>query len=96
MKLSPLAPTAPTAPVRQDQVAETGAALPMAAAVVAPEVQLGVQALTVQRAQAELAQMPEVDGARVAEIKDALARGDIAFDPQKLAQLVVRHHGGQA
>lgn len=96
MKLSPLAPAAGAAPVQGDAVQSAAASLPVAAAVVAPEVQVGAQAARMQRAQEALAGMPDVDAARVAEIKDALARGDISFDPRKLAQLIERHHGGKA
>ena len=95
MKLSPMTPAAGAATVQGDTV-QGAAALPAAAAVAAPDVQLGGQAARMQRAQAALAAMPELDSARVAEIKDALARGDISFNPRKLAQLIARHHGGQA
>lgn len=67
-----------------------------AASVVAPDqVHLGPQAEHVQAAQAQMAKLPEMDAARVAEIKAALARGDIGFDAQKIAGLVMRHHGGR-
>lgn len=66
------------------------------ASVVAPDaVQVGGQAERIQAAQVQLAAMPDVDAARVAEIKAALARGEIQFDAQKIAGLVVRHHGGR-
>jgi len=42
-----------------------------------------------------LAAMPEVDLDKVAALKDALARGDIQFDPDRLARLVQRFHGGR-
>ncbi|MDI9856429.1 flagellar biosynthesis anti-sigma factor FlgM [Comamonas sp. 17RB] len=96
MKLSPIAPAAGSVAAQGDRVQDLAASLPVAAAVVAPDVQVGVQAASVQRAQVQAAQMPDVDAARVAEIKDALARGDISFNPQKLAQLILRHHGGGA
>lgn len=96
MKLSPIAPAAGSVAAQGDRVEDLAASLPVAAAVVAPDVQVGVQAASVQRAQVQAAQMPDVDAARVAEIKDALARGDISFNPQKLAQLILRHHGGGA
>ncbi len=41
-------------------------------------------------------EMPEIDQARVVELRDALARGEIAFDPQKLARLITKFHGGQS
>lgn len=67
-----------------------------AASVVAPDhVNVGALAGQVQAAQAQMASMPEIDAARVAEIKAALARGEIGFDPAKLAGLIVRHHGGR-
>ncbi|MFN3730742.1 flagellar biosynthesis anti-sigma factor FlgM [Comamonas testosteroni] len=96
MKLSPMTPAAGATTVQGDTVQGAAAPLPSAAAVAAPDVQLGGQAARMQRAQAALAAMPELDSARVAEIKDALARGDISFNPRKLAQLIARHHGGQA
>ena len=83
----------PTASVALEKASTIGAAV---AAVTAPESMVGAQAERVQVAQAQLAQMPEIDAQRVAEIKAALARGEISFDPQKLAGLIVRHHGGQA
>jgi len=46
-------------------------------------------------AQAALAQMPEVDMDKVATLKDALARGEIQFDADRLARLVQRYHGGR-
>lgn len=64
-------------------------------AVVAPEVMVGAQAESVQAAHSQLAAMPDIDAARVAEIKQALARGEISFDHRKLAGLIVRHHGGR-
>lgn len=96
MKLSPIAPAAGSVAAQGDRVQDLAASLPVAAAVVAPDVQVGVQAASVQRAQVQAAQMPDVDAARVAEIKEALARGDISFNSQKLAQLILRHHGGGA
>lgn len=80
----------------------TGAGAPVirsgatSASVVAPDaVHLGTQTERVQSAHVQLAAMAEVDAARVAEIKAALARGEIGFDAQKIAGLVVRHHGGR-
>ena len=94
MKISPTAPAAGSVAAHGDRVESGGAALPMASAVVAPTVQVGEQAASVQRAAAQLAEMPDIDTARVADLKAALARGEIAFNPQRLAQLVLRHHGG--
>ncbi len=46
-------------------------------------------------ARAQLQQMPEVDSARVAEIRAALERGEIGFDAGKLASLIERYHGSR-
>jgi negative regulator of flagellin synthesis FlgM len=40
--------------------------------------------------------MPEVDQARVAQLRDALSKGELPFDPAKLAGLVQRFHGGES
>ncbi|KZE31749.1 FlgM family anti-sigma-28 factor [Crenobacter luteus] len=52
-------------------------------------------AAEVAAAAAGLAALPEVDAARVAEIKAALGRGEIGFDAQKLAALIDAYHGGR-
>lgn len=54
----------------------------------------GLQSDTLKPAQAALAEMPEIDEARVAEIKAAMADGRIQFDAAKLAGLIRRYHGG--
>ena len=46
-------------------------------------------------AQAAMDQMPDIDAAKVAELRDALARGDIKFDAARLAALIQRYHGGR-
>ena len=96
MKLTPMATPGAVAPVRTDAAQEAVRPGAAAASVVAPDNSgVGAQASLVQAAQAQVLAMPEVDAARVAEIKEALQRGDISFDPQKLAQLIMRHHGGR-
>jgi negative regulator of flagellin synthesis FlgM len=45
-------------------------------------------------AQQALAEMPDIDHAKVAELRDALARGEIKFDAGRLAALIQRYHGG--
>jgi len=39
--------------------------------------------------------MPDFDAARVAELRDALARGELPFDPGRLAGLIQKFHGGR-
>ena len=83
------------APANAAQLEKAAACLAPAASVIGGDVQVGAQAARVQVAQSQLAAMPDIDAARVAEIKAALARGEINFDPKKIAGLVMRHHGGR-
>lgn len=56
--------------------------------------QEGLQSDTLKPVQAALGEMPEIDEAKVAEIKAAMAEGRIQFDAGKLAGLIRRYHGG--
>lgn len=42
-----------------------------------------------------LASLPDFDAARVAELRDALARGELPFDPARLAGLIQKYHGSR-
>ena len=96
MKLSTVNTASAAAALSSTETSASARLGGVVASVVAPDsVHVGAQTERVQAAQVQLAQMPEVDAARVAEIKAALARGEIAFDAQKIAGLVVRHHGGR-
>lgn len=44
-------------------------------------------------AQATLAALPEIDQAKVDALREALARGEIGFDADRLARLIQRFHG---
>ncbi len=78
------APSAPLAP----QAGSPAAPAP-AAATDAP-----LQSDVLQPARQALAALPEIDHARVAELRDALAKGELPFDPARLAGLIQRFHGG--
>ncbi|NHZ40033.1 MULTISPECIES: flagellar biosynthesis anti-sigma factor FlgM [Massilia] len=54
-----------------------------------------LQSEVLQPAMAALAAMPDVDHERVAQLRDALAKGELPFDPARLAGLITRFHGGQ-
>ncbi|MBK1616483.1 flagellar biosynthesis anti-sigma factor FlgM [Rubrivivax gelatinosus] len=83
----------PAAPVAASERIEAATpAAPTAQAVVA-EAPLASEVL--KPAAAALAAMPEIDEARVAELRDAIARGEIGFDAGKLAGLILRYHGGR-
>ena len=42
-----------------------------------------------------LSALPDFDAARVAELRDALSKGELSFDASRLAGLIQRFHGGQ-
>lgn len=42
-----------------------------------------------------LREMPDFDAARVAELRDALAKGELPFDPARLAGLIQKFHSGR-
>lgn len=54
-----------------------------------------LQSAVLQPAMAALKAMPEIDHAKVAALREALARGEIPFDAAKLAGLIERHHGSR-
>lgn len=66
---------------------------PAGAGVAAPAAAL--QSEVLQPAMAALAAMPDIDHERVAQLRDALAKGELPFDPARLAGLITRFHGGQ-
>ncbi len=77
----PLAPVINAAPVADSKasasLAESGSA----------------DGALLQAARAQLQQMPEIDHAKVAQVRAALERGEISFDAGKLAGLIARYHG---
>ncbi|MEF7615608.1 flagellar biosynthesis anti-sigma factor FlgM [Aquincola sp. MAHUQ-54] len=55
-----------------------------------------LQSAVLGPAMAAMATMPEIDHAKVAELRDAIARGELHFDAAKLAGLIQRYHGGRS
>jgi negative regulator of flagellin synthesis FlgM len=53
-----------------------------------------LQSEVLQPAARALAALPDFDAARVAELRDALAKGELPFDAGRLAGLIQRFHGG--
>jgi negative regulator of flagellin synthesis FlgM len=51
---------------------------------------------TLQQAKAALDALPEIDQARVAALRDALAKGELPFDAARLAGLIDRYHGSRS
>jgi negative regulator of flagellin synthesis FlgM len=54
-----------------------------------------LQSDVLQPAAQALRAMPDFDAARVAELRDALAKGELPFDASRLAGLIQRFHGGR-
>jgi negative regulator of flagellin synthesis FlgM len=77
---TPLAPTA----------GAPAAPAPAGAVAEAP-----LQSETLAPAREALRSMPDFDAARVAELRDALAKGELPFDAARLAGLIERFHGRQ-
>ncbi|MGV7206817.1 flagellar biosynthesis anti-sigma factor FlgM [Oxalobacteraceae bacterium A2-2] len=71
------------------------------APVAAPEVparaaaQPELQSSVMQPALQAMKDMPEIDQEKVDMLRDALAKGELPFDPGKLAGLIQRFHGGE-
>ena len=58
--------------------------------------QPALQSAVLAPAMDALSALPDIDHAKVAAIRDALAKGEIRFDAGKLAGLITRYHGGQS
>jgi len=70
-----------------------GAAAPAAAPVTAPAGNDALESAVLQPAQKALGSLPDFDAARVAELRDALAKCELPFDAGRLAGLIQRFHG---
>ena len=86
----------PQRPERRDVApAERPATSPTAPAVRPAAAAEASGAALLEPAQAALREQPEIDLERVAAVKAALARGEAPFDPERLAALIDRYHGGR-
>lgn len=61
----------------------------------APAESSAMQSAVLQPALAAMKDMPDFDQAKVAMLRDALAKGELPFDAGKLAGMIQRFHGGQ-
>ncbi|HTD04158.1 flagellar biosynthesis anti-sigma factor FlgM [Undibacterium sp.] len=52
-----------------------------------------LQSAVLQPALAAMRDMPDIDHAKVAALRDALAKGEIPFNASRLAGLIQRFHG---
>lgn len=87
MRIGNVTSLAPIAPASVAPAARVAA--PPGAGVTTPLASAGLQA-----AQASMGDLPDMDMARVTALRDALARGEIPFNPAKLAGLIERYHHG--
>jgi negative regulator of flagellin synthesis FlgM len=83
--------SADTAPA--EALNDAGAATAASASSAA---QAPLQSAVMQPALAAMREMPDIDHQRVAELRDALAKGELPFDASKLAGLIQRFHGGES
>lgn len=82
------------APVMTPSVGGAGAAT-TAAAPASAAAPAALESEVLQPATQALRAMPDFDAARVAELRDALAKGELPFDPARLAGMIQRFHGGR-
>lgn len=73
----------------------SAAPAPAAPAAAASASSAPLQSEVLQPAAKALAALPDFDAARVAELRDALAKGELPFDANRLAGLIQRFHGGR-
>lgn len=74
-------------------VAETAPA--EAPKATAPAAREALQSSVLQPAMAAMKELPDFDHAKVAMLRDALAKGELPFNAGKLAGAIQRFHGGQ-
>ena len=82
-----------TAVAPAEAIAENGSA---AAAAGGSSAGAELQSAVLQPAMAALRAMPDSDHEKVARLRDALAKGELPFDPSKIADLIQRFHGSDA
>ncbi|MTV36596.1 flagellar biosynthesis anti-sigma factor FlgM [Duganella radicis] len=62
---------------------------------VAPPAAAPLQSAVLQPALQAMREMPEIDQEKIDMLRDALAKGELPFDPGKLAGLIQRFHGSE-
>jgi len=83
------------APTMTPAIGGASAAPAPAAPAAATETSAPLQSSVLQPAAKALAALPDFDAARVAELRDALAKGELPFDAGRLAGLIQRFHAGR-
>lgn len=72
-----------------------GAAAATEATTTAQAAVTELQSAVLQPALDAVREMPDIDQAKVNAIRDAIARGEISFNPARLAAVIERYHSGR-
>jgi negative regulator of flagellin synthesis FlgM len=80
---------------RVAEVAEVAAPDAAEAAAAPAAAQAPLQSAVMQPALQAMREMPDIDQEKVDLLRDALAKGELPFDPAKLAGLIQRFHGSE-
>ncbi|MCE3261700.1 MAG: negative regulator of flagellin synthesis LfgM [Pseudoduganella sp.] len=89
MRISNATPGAPVQTVADATAVDT------ARPASAPAAQRELESAVLQPALQALKEMGDIDHERVAQLRDALAKGELPFDAGKLAGLIQRFHKGE-
>lgn len=81
-----------TATPKADGVSNNSVA-PTKIAMSSTEAKSELQSSVIQPPLASISSMPDMDHAKIAELRAALARGEISFNATRLAALIQRYHG---
>lgn len=73
-----------------------GATANRATAILTSPPGVALQSAVLQPALAALRALPDFDHERVIALRDALAKGELPFDPSRLAGLIQRFHGTES
>ncbi|MFB9134733.1 flagellar biosynthesis anti-sigma factor FlgM [Vibrio sp. AK197] len=60
----------------------------------APQSAMNVNTAAIDRAQAAMASLPDVDMAKVEKVKDALVKGELKLDTKALSHAIMQFHTG--
>jgi negative regulator of flagellin synthesis FlgM len=89
MRISGSTPNTPVQTVADSAAAETARPATSAAG------QQALESAVLQPAIQALKEMGDIDHERVAQLRDALAKGELPFDAGKLAGLIQKFHRGE-
>ncbi|CAM3868401.1 Anti-sigma-28 factor, FlgM [Vibrio aerogenes CECT 7868] len=56
--------------------------------------ELNINMAAIEKAQAEISSLPDVDMAKVEQVRQALSRGELSLDTKALSQALMKFHTG--